>query len=159
MPTIKIADKPTLDTVSSNVTTVKNAVQNSTYGLQAIKTAIGNISGGLVPTFIMSFMHQGTGSDYTYTATQNYKYYTALIYYDSNFNFDNDGYFYIKNIDGQSLYYNNGASTAPFVKAMQGSSGASENTVFEINFKSSFTFYQQYDNYGPSIVYSIYGWK
>lgn len=51
MPTIKIADKPTLDTVatnvntvSTNVTTIKNEVQNSTYGLQAIKNAIG--SGG-----------------------------------------------------------------------------------------------------------------
>ena len=77
MATIQVADKPTLDTV-------KNEVQNSTYGLQAIQTAISGIGGGaLVPTVLS---RESISSDTTLafkpSASQSstYKYFTASVY-------------------------------------------------------------------------------
>ena len=83
MSTIKIADKPTLDTVSTNVTAVKNAVQDSTYGLQAIKTSIDNIGGGaLVPTILArNSISSQYSLSFTPTSAQKstYKYFTACV--------------------------------------------------------------------------------
>lgn len=72
MPTIQIADKPTLDTVASNVSSVKSSIENANYGLSAIKTAIDNSGGGNSLTFPRVLSNGGGSAGYNSTNTLLY---------------------------------------------------------------------------------------
>lgn len=146
MPTIQVADKPTLD----NVKTSTDKLSNSTYGLEAIKTAISSLGGGGLVPYYLGSLSTGSVTNYKTNYYQRpsgdttYEYYEVYCYERSNNSSGLATYpMYIYQID--SSYVDSNQSYPLYSK--------------EYNIKFINTIKILTDKYDTDRMYLVYGYK